>query len=138
MTSIAALGSALVARTSRQLCSLRSAAAAGSTQRSQGSLSPPTTSATRARSDGPIGMPGVGPLWQSLAPSPTQLDKVVKMETFGGQTTEYIKNTWLKFHEDERKVSAEIDRSIDRSRAPRPRRRPPPAHALTRSLPLPP
>ena len=83
-------------------------------------------------------MPGVGPLWQSLAPSPTQLDKVVKMETFGGQTTEYIKNTWLKFHEDERKVSAEIDRSIDRSRAPRPRRRPPPAHALTRSFPLPP
>ena len=46
-------------------------------------------------------MPGIGG-WQS-PPSPTQLDKVVKLETFAGQTPEYIAKTWLKFHEDESK-----------------------------------
>merc|ERR1711924_408518 len=40
--------------------------------------------------------------WQS-PPSPTSLDKVVKLETFAGKTKKYIAETWLKFHEDERK-----------------------------------
>lgn len=54
----------------------------------------------RGYSAGLVGMPGAGG-WQS-PPSPTSLDKVVKLETFAGKTKEYIAGTWLKFHEDER------------------------------------
>jgi len=66
-----------------------------------------TTTATTSSSwtfargySGLVGMPGEGG-WQS-PPSPTTLDKVVKLETFAGQSREYIERTWMKFHEDER------------------------------------
>ena len=86
-----------------RFCSSRSAAAALLRGRGGLSASPSlrcSTEEQRYLSSGLVGLPGEGG-WQS-PPSPTSLDKVVKLETFAGQTKEYIAKTWLKFHEDER------------------------------------